>query len=339
VDVDVKPVTFKCAGGDLLVMRGDTQKHWHHRVPKEKYRRPRVNINFRYILPNREDSERGQKTYYKYMVHGDDVDPKGIMFKDVPVHGQKRPTASLTSMWSKVTSTKSDAQTAARTPELQQQTQPVQGAVTVSCAIAADQQQAGLVVVHSVTSTHEQTCANSALNVWICGSCTYTNGTSVCCEICGGNRIDNENTNIANGDQQPQATKKAEEIISKIAAEAQQMPKGTGKAEVEQTLKDVTWACDQCTFVNNHDHASCSICMFDRGDKRAKAEVKTVLPTGPVQQQHRKGLWACEKCTYANNANRDICEVCAHANPASASFGLDASSSSKKRQRLEDFFL
>ena len=60
--------------GDLLVMRGATQQHWHHRVPKARSRRPRINLNFRHILPDaahRADAERGQKTYYKYMVHGD----------------------------------------------------------------------------------------------------------------------------------------------------------------------------------------------------------------------------------------------------------------------------
>jgi hypothetical protein len=44
----------------------------HHRVPKEKGRGPRVNINFRYILPDRnETSIRGVRTFYKYMVSGD----------------------------------------------------------------------------------------------------------------------------------------------------------------------------------------------------------------------------------------------------------------------------
>ena len=51
-------------------MRRDTQKHWHHRVPKEKGRGVRLNINFRYVLPGA-DAERGQATYYKYMVYGD----------------------------------------------------------------------------------------------------------------------------------------------------------------------------------------------------------------------------------------------------------------------------
>jgi alkylated DNA repair dioxygenase AlkB len=72
VDVDTNtPIeSFVLGDGDLLVMRGKTQKHWHHRVPKEKGRGVRLNINFRYIMPG-VDAERGQRTYYKYMVYGD----------------------------------------------------------------------------------------------------------------------------------------------------------------------------------------------------------------------------------------------------------------------------
>jgi hypothetical protein len=62
---------FQVSDGDLLVMTGDTQKHWHHRVPKARSRRPRVNINFRYIIEDSPDACRGQQTYYRYMVHGD----------------------------------------------------------------------------------------------------------------------------------------------------------------------------------------------------------------------------------------------------------------------------
>ena len=46
--------------GDLLVMTGDTQKHWHHRVPKARSRRPRVNINFRYTIEESPDACQGQ---------------------------------------------------------------------------------------------------------------------------------------------------------------------------------------------------------------------------------------------------------------------------------------
>ena len=69
--------SFDVRHGDLLVMHGDTQKHWHHRVPKAPSRCPRINLNFWYIVPGSPDVERGQKTYYKYMVHGDSVMPNG----------------------------------------------------------------------------------------------------------------------------------------------------------------------------------------------------------------------------------------------------------------------
>lgn len=41
--------------GDLFVMQGVTQNFWHHRVPQEKKKHgptfARININFRYVLP------------------------------------------------------------------------------------------------------------------------------------------------------------------------------------------------------------------------------------------------------------------------------------------------
>ena len=107
VDASTPIQSFTLHDGDLLVMRGDTQKHWHHRVPKEKGRGVRLNINFRYVLPG-QDAERGQMTYYKYMVFGDvpiDQQPpswtydeivsrKGGMMnfvqKGVKCHGSKR---------------------------------------------------------------------------------------------------------------------------------------------------------------------------------------------------------------------------------------------------------
>jgi alkylated DNA repair dioxygenase AlkB len=107
VDTATPIQSFTLHDGDLLVMRGNTQKHWHHRVPKEKGRGVRLNINFRYVLPG-QDAERGQGTYYKYMVFGDvpiDQEPpswtydeivskKGGMMnfvqKGVKCHGSKR---------------------------------------------------------------------------------------------------------------------------------------------------------------------------------------------------------------------------------------------------------
>ena len=107
VDTTTPIQSFTLHDGDLLVMRGNTQKYWHHRVPKEKGRGVRLNINFRYVLPG-QDAERGQSTYYKFMVFGDvpiDQEPpswkydqivskKGGMMnfvqKGVKCHGSKR---------------------------------------------------------------------------------------------------------------------------------------------------------------------------------------------------------------------------------------------------------
>jgi len=72
VDVGVAPFAIPLHGGDLLVMQGRTQAAWHHRVPVEKGRGPRINVNLRYVLPERDEmSVRGVRTFYKYMVCGD----------------------------------------------------------------------------------------------------------------------------------------------------------------------------------------------------------------------------------------------------------------------------
>mmetsp|Transcript_14120 Transcript_14120/g.29010 ORF Transcript_14120/g.29010 Transcript_14120/m.29010 type:complete len:464 (+) Transcript_14120:311-1702(+) len=86
VDVSTPMKSFRLRDGDLLVMRGETQRYWHHRVPREKGRGVRLNVNFRYILPGM-DAERGQMTYYKYMVYGDcpvgDGLPKSWTFEEI----------------------------------------------------------------------------------------------------------------------------------------------------------------------------------------------------------------------------------------------------------------
>ena len=82
IDWNTPQRDFVVGDGDILVMMGDTQKHWHHRVPKERGRRPRLNINFRYIKSGM-DAERGQKTYYKYMVHGDEDTPRSYSYKEI----------------------------------------------------------------------------------------------------------------------------------------------------------------------------------------------------------------------------------------------------------------
>jgi alkylated DNA repair dioxygenase AlkB len=47
----VRPVRLQLASGSLLLMRGDTQRHWKHGILKETRRcGPRVNLTFRCII-------------------------------------------------------------------------------------------------------------------------------------------------------------------------------------------------------------------------------------------------------------------------------------------------
>ena len=47
---DLSAVAWWLNPGSLFVMRGATQRHWQHEVPKTKRRvRPRINLTFRMI--------------------------------------------------------------------------------------------------------------------------------------------------------------------------------------------------------------------------------------------------------------------------------------------------
>jgi alkylated DNA repair dioxygenase AlkB len=83
IDHETPVRSWELKDGDLLVMQRETQAHWHHRVPKAKSRRPRLNINFRYILPGTPDAERGQATYYKYMRDGDGPVQAGVSYEAI----------------------------------------------------------------------------------------------------------------------------------------------------------------------------------------------------------------------------------------------------------------
>ena len=68
----VPVVGYSLEDGDLLMMQGETQQHWFHRVPAQaKVKLPRFNINFRYIRPDdAQAAMRGHDTYYKYCASG-----------------------------------------------------------------------------------------------------------------------------------------------------------------------------------------------------------------------------------------------------------------------------
>jgi len=46
-------VSMRLGSGSLLVMKGDTQRHWVHRVPKEPAAGERINLTFRWVDPAR----------------------------------------------------------------------------------------------------------------------------------------------------------------------------------------------------------------------------------------------------------------------------------------------
>jgi alkylated DNA repair dioxygenase AlkB len=46
----IPAVRLRLVSGSVLLMRGDTQRHWKHGIPKESRRcGPRVNLTFRHI--------------------------------------------------------------------------------------------------------------------------------------------------------------------------------------------------------------------------------------------------------------------------------------------------
>jgi alkylated DNA repair dioxygenase AlkB len=52
---DLKALRIALPSGSLLVMRGQTQRHWKHEVPKSRNPcGPRINLTFRYVFPRPE---------------------------------------------------------------------------------------------------------------------------------------------------------------------------------------------------------------------------------------------------------------------------------------------
>jgi alkylated DNA repair dioxygenase AlkB len=49
---ELKPLRLPLPSGSVLVLRGDTQRHWKHEVPKSRQPcGPRINLTFRLVIP------------------------------------------------------------------------------------------------------------------------------------------------------------------------------------------------------------------------------------------------------------------------------------------------
>lgn len=170
VDKTVPLISINLKGGDMLVMQGKTQQSWHHRVPIEKGRGPRININFRYILPGRDETSiRGVRAFYKYMVCGDcksddwDMTAKSSNYDDiVKAHGPMHMFALKGAKSSFNGVGKSFA-------ALESNSKPI-------------------LPPNSLPSNEVQIELghnDSKDSQWVCGACTFLNSTSTAsCEVC-----------------------------------------------------------------------------------------------------------------------------------------------------------
>lgn len=70
--------TISLAHGSLLVMQGDTQKHWRHCVPRRKrVHAPRINLTFRHVTPSTVPDLRGKPSVLRYQSTGRGLERAG----------------------------------------------------------------------------------------------------------------------------------------------------------------------------------------------------------------------------------------------------------------------
>jgi alkylated DNA repair dioxygenase AlkB len=50
-DKTLKPITLELDSGSLVIMKGEMQKFWHHRInPSKRPMGPRINLTFRKVI-------------------------------------------------------------------------------------------------------------------------------------------------------------------------------------------------------------------------------------------------------------------------------------------------
>lgn len=178
VDLSVPQKDLILHGGDLLVMRGKTQQSWHHRVPKQSGRGPRININFRYILPDRDDTSiRGVRTFYKYMVCGDSKSESWDMTAPSFTYEQlTKKYAPIRHLFKK--------DLAACTP-------------TTYCEVKVNSKEVTAKETELGKRKADRASVVDAAEVWSCEKCTYTNYQhSLVCDICDLSRVEQDNESV-----------------------------------------------------------------------------------------------------------------------------------------------
>mmetsp|Transcript_30662 Transcript_30662/g.55118 ORF Transcript_30662/g.55118 Transcript_30662/m.55118 type:complete len:462 (-) Transcript_30662:1335-2720(-) len=289
IDRATPPLDLRLGSGDLLVMSGETQRHWHHCVPKEKGRRPRININFRYIVPGHPDAARGQSSYYKYMVHGDDPDPPAIPYKEIlQRRGSMRQFLQPRAL-------QGSAPAPARTPApnlVRSQPPP-----TAPCPLRPGQTPGH----PSGTGTHGPQ--------WECQACTLLNAPSACsCEACEAPR--------------PTPARPAAHPHPRPAKQRKlnwspwpPCVVGAGKAGAAEAAAMQQGPSQAVNTPAVHLHPTLSLSVPGPSDAgRSLSARAAVLAASP-----RSAFWGCDACTLRNDPSAACCLVCAAPRPSAAS--------------------
>jgi hypothetical protein len=199
-----------------MVMQGKTQQEWHHMVPKEKGRGPRININFRYILPEQDETTvRGVRAFYKYMVSGDaKTEDWDIIAKTYTYSQIVKSKGPMYAFATKPSDSKKDKVPVAPAPAPAPAPTPIPapapapapavaagGAATAntscrasSCATVESKKRSvacrtgGAGGVDGVSSSNS---SSSNSHGWTCSACTYVNAATAApssCAMCGTKR-------------------------------------------------------------------------------------------------------------------------------------------------------
>jgi alkylated DNA repair dioxygenase AlkB len=174
-DLTVPQLEYTLNGGDLLVMRDKTQQSWHHKVPKEN-RTPRININFRYILPHKDEiSIRGVQTFYKYMVSGDsktedwEITAKPLKYSDI---NKNKKTIFSSFGFGKSSSSSSSNSTC-----------------NISSSNISNNSESKIDKIQDKQSSNDN-INNNNNDTWECSTCTLLNfNKKTLCEACGESKI------------------------------------------------------------------------------------------------------------------------------------------------------